>query len=56
MRSKNPKSFSSIERARAYWKRAMHSTQDKLSRGASKITKIISWARGDNWRRKNPKK
>lgn len=34
------------------WKRLMDSTQRKLSRGASNISKIFSWARGDNWRRK----
>jgi len=34
------------------WKKIMHSTQRKLSRGASNIIKIVSWARSDNWRRK----
>ncbi len=34
------------------WKKLMDSTQKKLSRGASSINKIISWARSDNWRRK----
>jgi len=31
----------------------MDSTQKKLSRGASNIFKIISWARVDNWRRRH---
>jgi len=34
------------------WKNLMDSTQKKLSRGAESINKIIPWARGDNWRRK----
>jgi len=34
------------------WKKLMDSTNKKLSRGASNINKIISWARADNWRRK----
>ena len=34
------------------WQKLMHSTQRKLSRGASNIIKIVSWARSDNWRRK----
>jgi len=34
------------------WKSLMNSTQRKFSRGADNITKIISWARNDNWRRK----
>ena len=56
MKSKNPKSFSKRERARVYWKQVMKSAQEKLSRGATKIATIITRARGDNWRRKNPKK
>jgi len=39
-------------KARSAWRKVMESTQNKLSRGASNINKIISWARSDNWRRK----
>jgi len=38
--------------SKSAWKKLMHSTQKKFSRGASSILKIIPWARGDNWRRK----
>ncbi|MFC1845580.1 hypothetical protein ACFLX2_00455 [Candidatus Dependentiae bacterium] len=34
------------------WKKLMDSTHRNISRGASSINKIISWARSDNWRRK----
>lgn len=45
------------ERMRDYWQNLMKDrSEKKLSRGAQKINKIISWARGDNWRRKNEKK
>ena len=39
-------------RFKSAWENLMNSTQKKFSRGASSITKIIAWARGDNWRRK----
>ena len=39
-------------RAKKAWKKLMDSTHRKLSRGSSNISKIISWARSDNWRRK----
>jgi len=39
-------------KAKAMWENLMDSTQKKISRGASNINKIISWARIDNWRRK----
>lgn len=38
-------------RVRTYWQRLMRSTQNKMSRGASNISKIISWASNENWRR-----
>jgi len=41
---------------REYWQRMMESTRKKMSLGAQNINKTISWARGDNWRRKNEKK
>ena len=37
-------------------KKLMNSAHQKISRGASNINKIITWARSDNWRRKNKKK
>jgi len=39
-------------KAREQWENLMRSTQDKISRGASQVLKAITWARGDNWRRK----
>jgi hypothetical protein len=47
---------SKFNKIKEYWQRCMESTQKKLSRGAENINKIITWARGDNWRRKNEKK
>jgi hypothetical protein len=38
-------------RARSYWGKLMDSTQNKLSRGASFISRVIPFARHDNWRR-----
>jgi len=43
-------------RAKQYWLNLMHSTQNKLSRGAANISKIITSAHGEGWRRKNEKK
>ena len=34
------------------WRNLMDSKNDKISRGAANINKIISWAKGDNWRRR----
>jgi len=39
-------------RAKERWLNLMNSAQNKISRGASNIFKIISWARKDSWRRK----
>ena len=39
-----------FKNAKQAWRKLMNSTQEKLSRGASNINKIISWARGENWR------
>jgi len=39
-------------KAREMWENLMHSTQKKISCGASQVLKAITWARGDNWRRK----
>lgn len=39
-----------------YWKERMHSKCKKMSRGASHVDKIISWARGENWRGNRKKK
>ncbi len=43
-------------RLRQYWRKVYHSTHKRMSRGASNISKIISWARNENWRRKEKKK
>ena len=42
---------------RNYWRKLMNSTRVRMPRGAQYIDKIISWARGENWRgnRKNKK-
>lgn len=40
-------------RMRTYWRNLMQSTQQKLSAGAAAITKMIPFARKDNWRRKD---
>ncbi len=36
---------------KTYWRKLMDSTQKKMSKGASQISRMFSWARGDNWRR-----
>lgn len=43
-------------RTKEYWLNLMRSTQIKISRGAANIFKTITFARGENWRRKNVKK
>ena len=48
---KSGKNFGKVKMKEA-WNNVMHSTQDKISRGASQVLRIITWARGDNWRRK----
>lgn len=47
------KSRESRRRMRGYWKNVMASTQEKLSRGASVIVRLIPFARKENWRRKD---
>jgi len=39
-----------FKNAKQAWRNLMNSSQDNISRGAAHIDKIISWARGDNWR------
>jgi hypothetical protein len=39
-----------------YWRRLMDSTRKKMAVGAQAITKLITRAHGDNWRRKEEKK
>lgn len=39
-----------------YWRKLMDSTRKKMSVGAQAITKLITRAHGDNWRRKEEKK
>lgn len=36
---------------RNYWRRVMESTHNKISRGAANISKVITSAHGDQWRR-----
>lgn len=40
-----------------YWTNMMHSTRRSMPLGAQYISKMIAWARGENWRgqRKNKK-
>ena len=38
-------------RIRTYWRKLMNSTQKRMSRGSAQIARMISWARGENWRR-----
>lgn len=41
---------------RQYWRRLMESHQNGMPQGARHINKIISWARGENWRGKRENK
>ena len=45
-----------LNRVKQYWKSMMHSVQEKLSRGAQNINRMISHARKENWRRMEKKK
>lgn len=47
------KSRESRLRIKGYWRNVMASTRMKLSQGAFSIKKLITSARGDNWRRKD---
>ena len=42
-------------RVAQYWQKMMESTQRKMTRGAQNISKIISRARNENWRRSDRK-
>ena len=39
-----------------HWRELMASTHRRMSRGAQNLNKIITFAHGDNWRRKEKKK
>jgi hypothetical protein len=41
------------EKMKQQWRNLLNSTRNKISRGAANINKIISWARNENWRRKD---
>jgi len=41
---------------RQYWKKRFRSKTERMSRGSQHIDKTISWARNENWRRKEKKK
>ena len=43
-------------RLRDYWRKLYESTSNAMSRGGANVNKIITWARMDNWRRKEKKK
>lgn len=40
-------------RMRGYWRNLMASTRKKISQGAACITRLITSAHKDNWRRKD---
>ena len=44
------------ETMKNYWRRMMRSAHNKMPRGAQYIDKMISWARGENWRGNREKK
>ncbi len=44
------------KRVRLYWGKVMNSTHKRMSRGGLNISRIITWARNENWRRKEKKK
>ena len=39
------------KRLKTHWRKLYDSTKEKMTRGAKNIKKIITWPRGDNWRR-----
>ncbi len=43
-------------KAKEYWQRMMESTQRKLSQGAQQISRVMTWGKKNQWRRKNEKK
>lgn len=43
--------FRNRDRMKDYWKKLMASTQEKMSRGALFISRVIRWPRGESWRR-----
>jgi len=45
-----------IARIKEYWLNLMRSTQNKISRGAANIAKVITSAHGEQWRKKDEKK
>mgnify|MGYP005830380023 FL=1 len=47
------KSRESRRRIKSYWKSLMASTQNKLSRGAASISRMIASPHKDSWRRKD---
>ena len=44
------------QRVKQQWLSLMDSTRNAMSFGSQCITKLITTAHGDNWRRKNKKK
>lgn len=43
--------FRNKKKINEYWQKLMESTNKKMSEGAQLISKVISWPRGDSWRR-----
>ena len=44
------------QKIKEYWKEIYNSHREKLSEGAAHITKIMTWAQGNQWRRPKNKK
>ncbi len=45
-----------LPKMKRYWRKVYNSTQNSITRGAQNISKIITRARKDNWRRGREKK
>jgi len=50
------KKFFNKESVKQLWESVMASTKRNMSRGAQSVNRIITWARGDNWRGNREKK
>ena len=53
-KGKNMKNIK-LSKVKQYWKKCVKSAHCNMSRGAEKIHKIITRARGENWRRSDRK-
>jgi len=50
------KKFFDKQKMKQVWNSVMDSTKRNMSRGAQSINRIITWARGENWRTNREKK